>query len=327
MEKSLAKLPQITKPPSSDEGEASTSQEQTSAKGKGLGKGRPGCVRKPKVTKRQERRREAPEFAQRKRPPTSQSPTTARPPKRIAPNPSPTATQQTTACASPCPSSSATTPHSTPSQSPAASPARSIPSQKEQQHLETREKLRAQTYENPKKAQVKLIQEFSDASKDTEPNSKELHMFWVVMNNWSTLDPDLVYALRHWWHKLAANEKASLEEKLFLLIQSPNGVTNCLHHLAGNLLYQSLKEREMLDDSTSFFEDVEEKFQELHYAKYVAALRACGCEECNSVLEFDENYERYNIFIYIRTPCFLRVNVVFIFTRKAHFSTFGKILR
>ena len=75
---------QITKQPSRDEGEASSSQElQSIAKGKGLGKGRPGCVPKPKVTKRQ-RRREDPEFAGRKRPLTSQTHVTAQSPKRIA---------------------------------------------------------------------------------------------------------------------------------------------------------------------------------------------------------------------------------------------------
>ena len=84
------------------------------------------------------------------------------------------------------------------------------------------------------------------------------------MNNWTTPIPDLVDSLQHWWRKVAMDKRTSLEEKLLLLIQSPNGVTNCLHHLAGNLLYQSLKERKMLEDTTNFFEEIEEKFQELH---------------------------------------------------------------
>ena len=50
-----------------------------------------------------------------------------------------------------------------------------------------------------------------EASKDTKRNNEELHLFWVAMNNSSALEPDLVY------------KRTLLEEKLLLLIQSPNG--------------------------------------------------------------------------------------------------------
>ena len=66
--------------------------------------------------------------------------------------------------------------------------------------------------------------------------------------------------------------------------------------MAGKLLYQSLKQHKMLDDSTNFLEEIEEKFQELHYAEYVEAFWSCECEKCNSVLEFDESYQRYHLY-------------------------------
>ena len=140
---------------------------------------------------------------------------------------------------------------------------------------------------------MKLIQDCSGASKDTEPNHRELNIFWRVMDDWPKLDENLIKPLQFWWSEIASDRKTSLEEKILLLVQSPNGVSNCLHHLAGNLLYEHLKERDMLDDCTRCFEELEEAFQDLHYAKYLDVLQSCDCADCCSVVEFDANYERY----------------------------------
>ena len=99
--------------------------------------------------------------------------------------------------------------------------------------------------------------------------------------------------LQFWWSELASDQKTSLEEIILLLVQFPKGVSNCLHHLAGNLLYEHLKEQGMLDDSTMCFEELEEAFQDLHYAKYLEVLQSCDCTDCCSVVEFDASYERY----------------------------------
>ena len=240
----------------------------------------PGCVRKPKVTKRQERRREEPAFTKRKRSSCSDGQATPQPPpKKILP-----AVQQTLH----------TTPSQSPSSTPSSSPARSVSSARAPpEPAERREKLRAQSFENPKKTQVKLIQDSSGASKDTEPNHRELSIFWRIMDQWPKLDENLIKPLQFWWSELASDRKTSLEEKILLLVQSPNGVTNCLHHLAGNLLYEHVNEQDMLDDSTKCFEELEEAFQELHYPKYLEVLQSCDCTDCCSVVEFDADYERY----------------------------------
>ena len=85
------------------------------------------------------------------------------------------------------------------------------------------------------------------------------------MDEWPKLDGNLIKPLQFWWSELASDHKMSLEEKILLLVQSPNSVSNCLHDLAGNLLYEHLKERDMFDDSTMCFEELEEAFQDLHY--------------------------------------------------------------
>ncbi|CAB4035527.1 Hypothetical predicted protein [Paramuricea clavata] len=103
---------------------------------------------------------------------------------------------------------------------------------------EVREKLRAQTFETPVKTQVRLVQDFAEAEKDNTQNSRGLDIFWRIMNDWNTLDRNLVDALQTWWCKLTVDEEQSIEGKSLLVTVFPNGVSNCLHHLAGNLLYK-----------------------------------------------------------------------------------------
>jgi hypothetical protein len=292
MDRGLQKVPDLTKTRQTRTGSAASTSSGQQERGKGLGKGRPGHLRKPKVTKRQEHRRGDPKFTARKRPLSSESSSTTPPPKRNT-------TQQTppTSSSSSAPTTSSTDPPASTTPSTAPTPPELRP--------EAREKLRAQTFETPVKTQVRLIQDFAEAEKDNAPNSRELDTFWRIMNDWNTLDRDLVEALQNWWCKLTLDDEQSIEEKLLLVTASPNGVSNCLHHLAGNLLYEHGKKVQKLDETTVLFEELEEKFKELHYAKYVEALQSCCCDECESVLDFDDAYVRYYYCMFFVLYCII----------------------
>lgn len=276
-------------------------------KRKGLGKGSPGCARKQNVTKRQTRTRSSESFNSRKRARTSQDSQTAstQPPARIAPRleegqstTDPTdVCSQTTSVATTSTTSVATTSTNTVATTSTAS--NSELSEPQVEKKECRQHLLAQT--DPKwygTKRVQLIRKICGAVKDNRPNDRELDLFWETMDEWQTLDGRIVAALRTIWDEIAQDQANSTPEKILRLANTPNGVTNCIQHLIGNVLSQHMQNSECEESSqkrnyTAKCEQMAEEFKIIHYHRYVKALQKCNCPTCNSVLEFDRMYTRY----------------------------------
>ena len=262
---------------------------------KGLGKGSPGCKRKQKVTKRQDRTRSSEEFKGRKRslpdPAQTSATATAPPPPKIAPK---TAQQSLS-------------PQLRPSTSTSTSTITRPPPPVQQQHDEPRQALRAQTDKiNAGLKRVQLIRKVCAGNKDEPVNDRELESFWDAMDRWITLDARLVTALQGIWNDLVQDKKTSPIDKIVRLTQVPNGVVNCVQHFVGNLVREHIKEKNMSADNkmtlTAGCDALEQELQEMNYAQYVQVLKKCACQTCNSVLEFDMNYTRYQnlVVLYIR---------------------------
>lgn len=145
MEKDLSSAPQLQEDETHDS--ASTSKQPSTSKGGG--KGRPGCTRKTKVTKRQQRNRLVGDFSSRKR--KADEPPLKAPPKKIAPR----SDQQKKA-----------PPHAKKRKDP--------PCQKP----ETRKPLQLQTCRPPNQKRVTIIQDMCNAVKDAPPSGEELELFW-----------------------------------------------------------------------------------------------------------------------------------------------------
>ena len=266
------------------------------AKKKALGKGRPGCIRKPKVSKRQERTRASASFASRKRS-TSQSEKSAaatkNPPKRIAPKSTstPSTSQQSTASSAGAESSTCSRAESSEHSTSAARCAR--------EKREVRQPLRGQyNQKNCGTKRALLIQQISSGKKDNKPNARELLLFWNEMDAWELLNQGLVDAMQRFWSEINENGVRSTLEKVLLLAQTPNGIANCVQHLIGTLVARHVEKRAgeprpQKCNYTAGCDTLEGEFQDLHYTKYKNLLKECGCPKCTSVLQFDINYTRY----------------------------------
>ncbi len=280
--------------------DATTSREQQPERGKGLGKGRPGCVRKPKVTKRQERRRADPEFETRKR---RASPSSSAPPapKRIAPRP--TSTEETSDTSSTGTDSTGLIHVFT---KPCGEQSTSSEQQKQTETVrptapEERQTLTAQTFEPAAKSQVRIIQDFAHAVKESAPNSREIELFWWVMHNdWVRLERSWQDCLTDLWREICDDTEHSLIDNILLLSQLPNGITNCTNHFIGNLLYSEAHKQDRLGNTTDFFEELQQNFSDKHYEQCIQVLRSCSCPDCESVILFDERYERYSYKIWLQ---------------------------
>ena len=191
IDKSLANAPKVF---DANRGMSSPSSSgKTRQSGKGLGKGSPGCFRKPRVTKRQQRNRSKKEFTQRKRktdPPTSFS----QPPKKIAPKGAKETDDGEKSSTSESASESSTqgtgqkwsTPRTTSDEPP--------------KKLESRKPLLLQSGRPANQKRVAMIQELCKVVKDSPPNGQELEMFWSTMDFWQTLDKRLVDAPALIWN-------------------------------------------------------------------------------------------------------------------------------
>jgi hypothetical protein len=166
---------------------------------------------------------------------------------------------------------------------------------------EERKKLGVQVQHEPAKS-VTLIQTLAKARTDRAPRFKELDLFWVQMDAWDVLDPSIVEALKtvraEWIAKCTAHPLYTNDPnfaKLLVRVHNTcNGVTNCVQHILGTMLKLFVEDRR--DDATATALDhITDRIGELQDEEYTAALKACECESCNDVLQFDETYTRYII--------------------------------
>jgi hypothetical protein len=88
---------------------------------------------------------------------------------------------------------------------------------------------------------VQLIRKICGAVKD--------NLFWETMDEWQTLDGRIVAALRTIWDEIAQDQASSTPEKIIRLANTPNGVTNCIQHLIGNVLSQHMQNSECEESS------------------------------------------------------------------------------
>lgn len=140
---------------------------------------------------------------------------------------------------------------------------------------------------------MKLLQNIANAERDSPPNQRELELFWFEMDSWRLLDSRLVSAIVHIVNEVqgmdAVGARTDFLKKMVVMENMANGVRNCLTHVIGSMV------RTMIGSNNEqiVLEDIVSDVQGLAYQEYRELLEGCGCDECNSVVDFDDNYRRY----------------------------------
>ena len=237
----------------------------------GVGKGSPGKPRKVNVSKRAERNRM-------KRKPELQCATHNSPSKRKGP--------ETSRAGSSSPP-------------PPQSPAHEITQETSKQAPPVPEQLDIQMRNaTAEKKRVKLYQQISGAAPDEVPCNDELHLFHDDMENWTTLEPDMVAVLRTRFVQLTSLPKdpddADFLNAIVLLHNISNGISNCTNHMIGYLVCRAIAVEQ--NNVQQITETIATNFMRMRQHKYTIALNECGCIECRDVIAFDQRYEWCDLF-------------------------------
>ncbi|XP_028409489.1 uncharacterized protein LOC114532102 [Dendronephthya gigantea] len=145
---------------------------------------------------------------------------------------------------------------------------------------------------------VQMMQKLAAAGeKDEPPNHVELELFWGAMNDWKILDAGLVAALQSTWEEMNSEKSRTPVQKILTLTAIPNGVSNCIQHCIGNLVREFVRQTKSDGRKVNYTagcDAMEDEIRAEHYRRYLAMVKDCACESCESVIEFDEAYTRYH---------------------------------
>ena len=75
--------------------------------------------------------------------------------------------------------------------------------------------------------------------------------------------------------------------------QTANGVAKSMGHLVGYVVNAIANDVE--EDTQIVVDKLDDGIKDLEYAAHVGILDDCACDECTSVKNFDDNYNRYAI--------------------------------
>ena len=145
---------------------------------------------------------------------------------------------------------------------------------------------------------VKLFQEITGSASDEVPCEEELRLFHDDMENWETLEPDMVAALRTIFLYLSSLSKDPYDpdflNAIVLLHNLTNGISNCTNHMIGYLVRRAATVED--NNVQQITEIIAANFKRIRQKEYTVALNKCACIECVDVITFDERYEWCDLF-------------------------------
>lgn len=282
-----------------------TSQVVVVPRRQGTGKGSPLKPRKVVVSKRQERVRKKRGFDL-----SEISPAPATPPRAKKTRTSEETTSEASSQTSESPSEGPSEAESSQVQSQVDPevPPPLLPQEKETtesraSQRDTLPPLRLQVREKCVQAGVKrfqlLISKLQSDGEEVDSRECEQELFSKEIAIWKRIPEQLECGLRLFWNEVVSavtRPSASVEDQMRWIVQAhntANGVANSMAHLVGYVVNAIANDAD--EDTQIVVEKLDDCIKDLEYAAYVDILDDCACDECTSVKNFDDNYNRYAI--------------------------------